>query len=95
MFIEFIPLCSAYNSYTRQGACKPDLACTYLTCTRPSATHLVRTQGDEGNYTCNVAVDGMIKSRLTKKQNLRGTYIRTYVCKSEPCKYQSQCLLFI
>ena len=45
MFIEFIPLCSAYNSYTRQGARKPDsVACTYLTCTRASATRLVRTQ---------------------------------------------------
>ena len=44
MFIEFILLCSAYNLYTHQGARKPDLACTYLTCTRASVTHLVRTR---------------------------------------------------
>ena len=45
MFIEFIPpLCSTYNSYTRQVACKSDFACTYLTCMRASATCLVRTR---------------------------------------------------
>ena len=44
MFIEFIPLCSAYNSDTRQGARKQDLACTYLTCMRASATRLVHTR---------------------------------------------------
>ena len=44
MFIEFILLCLAYNSYIRQGARKPDLACTYLTCTHASATCLVRTR---------------------------------------------------
>ena len=44
MFIEFIPLCLAYNSYTRQGVRKPNLVCTYLTCMRASATRLVRTQ---------------------------------------------------
>ena len=44
VFVEFVPLCSAYNSYTRQGARKPDLACMYQTCMRASATRLVRTR---------------------------------------------------
>ena len=33
MFMEFIPLILSYDSCTRQGACKPALACTHLTCT--------------------------------------------------------------
>ena len=35
---------AAYNLYTREGACKPDLAYTYLTCTRASATRLAHTR---------------------------------------------------
>ena len=31
-------------------------------------------EGDEGNYTCNVAVDDMMESHLIKLQNLRRTY---------------------
>ena len=30
---------------------------------------------DEGNYTCNIAVNDMMESRLVKLQNLRGMYI--------------------
>ena len=42
-------------------------------------------EGDEGNYTCNVTVDDMMKSQSTTLQNLRSTYmskctnIRAYV----------------
>ena len=32
-------------------------------------------EGDEGNYTCNVAVDDMMESHLINLQNLRRTYI--------------------
>ena len=32
-------------------------------------------EGDEGNYTCNVAIDDMMESRSVKLQNLRGMYI--------------------
>ena len=35
-------------------------------------------EGDEGDYTCNVAVDDMMESLLVKLQNLRG--IASYKC---------------
>ena len=42
---------------------------------------------DEGNYTCNVAVDDMMESRLVKLQNLQSMYINA--CNTSTASYHT------
>ena len=37
------------------------------------------TEGDEGNYTCNVTVDNVVESHSITLQNLTSMYMYTYV----------------
>ena len=70
--IELIPLSLAYYSYTLQGAHKPDLVCSYLTCTCAHAIERHMSHGYTNTLYTSSIVCAHTCMHTCKMQNVFG-----------------------